>query len=269
MRTYIGIGSYVMKTNENQQKTSAMAFFVLLFGALIAGASAVVLPPAGVLVCGPGSREVSLIAAKLASAAGYASTAIVADGSQFSSRLLLYGKAYAAAEADDPTRAQLAVSGDEIGAALNTAQALIVVAHEQPMEPSQVSLIVQNAPALERAVLLCRCGVTRAEAGLFGIKGPDVALRETEENWRRAADENGFELALVRAGGLKGGGAGLKPPTSTQPAPSLRPPWPYPASTLHPHCTHPTTTPDTHPTPTLRPPYPQPKPSAEGPPPPW
>ena len=29
-----------------------MAFFVLLFGALIAGASAVVLPPAGVLVCG-------------------------------------------------------------------------------------------------------------------------------------------------------------------------------------------------------------------------
>ena len=102
MRTYIGIGSYVMKTNENQQKTSAMAFFVLLFGALIAGASAVVLPPAGVLVCGPGSREVSLIAAKLASAAGYASTAIVADGSQFSSRLLLYGKAYAAAEADDP-----------------------------------------------------------------------------------------------------------------------------------------------------------------------
>ena len=63
-------------------------------------------PPAGVVVIGPGSLDLRLIAGKLTARAGFATSLVAGNGAQLLWRSLLYGKDYAEADFDDPDCAQ-------------------------------------------------------------------------------------------------------------------------------------------------------------------
>ena len=166
-----------------------MLLHVGVFGALLA-------PPSGVVLFGPGSNEVKLIAAKLAARAGFSASYICGSGEEQTARALLYGKDYANAGVDEPGNVQLVVTSEQISAALNECAALVVVADNSPVTATSVPLLIDNAPKLERVALLSKCGTTRATAGFLGLGKGDVEIREGEERLAAALKARDVPLSL-------------------------------------------------------------------------
>ena len=174
---------------------------------IVAVGAALLLPPAPVLVFGPGSNELRLLAAKLASRAGYEAAVYSPDARTARSwRRLLYG---VAEDADVDGRARVLVGTDELGVTLQSAEVLCLVCDSAPLPNGSTEVLLKNAPQLKRCVLLSKMGVTRARpAGPFGVGGEGATLLENERSIRAALDARGVELSIVRVGVLKGGGPG-------------------------------------------------------------
>jgi hypothetical protein len=102
------------------------------------------------------------------------------------------------------------LQADELAEGLSGARALLLVNDAEPLPEGSCCTLLDNAPAMERVVLLSRMGVTRAKPpGPFGLGGGDDALLRVETEVRKQAAERGLELSVVRVGALKGGGPGI------------------------------------------------------------
>lgn len=165
-------------------------------------------PPAGVAIFGPGSNEIRLIAAKMAAKEGYAVSIIASAGVESQWRQWMYGTNYSNDGKDDPDKPQIRVGADQLGVALSDAKALIAVCDENTVPDGTVKTLLDNAPNIERVVLISKMGVTRAKPGPFGLGGGDAELLAGEERMRAETSKRSMELAIVRVGALKGGGPG-------------------------------------------------------------
>jgi hypothetical protein len=179
----------------------------LSFTLAVAGARALS-PPSPIVVLGPGSLEVRLIASKLAARAGFETSLLSVEEAGPVWRRLMYGVEYSKAGVDQPGCAQLVHGSDAIGAAFASAKAVCLVCDSAPLPEESLARVLASTPNLERVVLLSRMGVTRATPGAFGLPSPAFELRKGEDRLRTAASERGFGLSVIRVGALKGGGAG-------------------------------------------------------------
>jgi len=148
-----------------------------------------------IVISGPGSLEVQLIAGKLAEATpgDVASIIVPADPRYLKKcRSLLYddGSGDIQYAPDGPA---LVSTGDEIGDALEVADALLIVCEEQAMENSRIDLLLANAPLVKHVGLLSRHG---------------GSLKNLENYLESKCDSARISCSIVRAGILKGGGPG-------------------------------------------------------------
>lgn len=181
----------------------AIAFFLLLVNSAVHGLH--------VVFAGPSAVEVQLIAAKLALGSGADDTRCTlirpsGDGEIRQCLSLMYGRDVAAdyfgdgGEKPDDREADLllpdfASSGESIGAALSTADSIVIACEEQGVDESYVETLLSNSPKVEKVALLSRHG---------------GKLRSLEESLRRKCDGLNRDVAfsVVRAGTLVGGGPG-------------------------------------------------------------
>lgn len=177
---------------------------VVAVAVLAGGASALVRSPvsmaaigkgSGVTVLGPGNKQVQLIAAKLATKAGYKATVVLDGEDQLNNaRSLCYGRLYARNGADEKDKVQFAVGGEAIGAALGSSEGLIVVAAGSAPSPVLI----------ERALAAGKGKIKRVS--LMSVHG--TKLSDAEAKLKAAAEANGAEWSVVRVGLLRGGGPG-------------------------------------------------------------
>jgi len=106
--------------------------------------------------------------------------------------------------------ARVILGTEQLGTALAEARGLCLICDSAPLREGAFELLLDNAPELERVVLLSKSGVTRAKPpGPFGLGGGDASLLENERTIRSVLLERGIELfSIIRAGSLKGGGPG-------------------------------------------------------------
>jgi hypothetical protein len=153
-----------------------------------------------------------LLTAKLCARRGMATSILTNDEEARAFRKLMYGRDYAKAGVDEEGRVALAISGEEISAGLENAAALIVVCDKGAFPEPLMMTAFENAPNLEKVLVLSRIGVSKAQGGFFSIaKGEnkdDVAMRESEQKLRAQADKRNLPFTLIRVGELKGGGPG-------------------------------------------------------------
>ena len=175
---------------------------------LVAVSFAAPRPP--VVVFGPGSNELRMLAAKLAARAGH-DAALVAPDAKTATLLkrLMYGGGKEA-DVEDGGRARVLVGAEQLGSALSEVKNLVLVCDSAPLPKGSCQALLTNTPLLERCVLVSKMGVTRARpAGPFGIGGEDAALLANEEAIRSDLTSRGIaHLSIVRVGTLKGGGPG-------------------------------------------------------------
>ncbi|KAL1522466.1 hypothetical protein AB1Y20_017454 [Prymnesium parvum] len=165
-------------------------------------AAALVLPPAPLLILGPGDEAVQLIAAKLAFQEGYASTHLSLRKDR--ALRLMFGRQWPPAG----RRPSIASSNVEIGGALASAEAslLCIASNTDASSPSGVTPLLRSAPRLRRVVLLSAIGGSKGSGGLTYL-GEGAKILECEREVRRQTEEAGVELSIVRVGVLKGGAA--------------------------------------------------------------
>jgi hypothetical protein len=159
----------------------------------------VVSPPANLLILGPGSPQVQLIAGKLAANIGYATTIVTGPQNELRANRLMYGDSWDAVSPD--RRPVLASSSSQIGSALGRAEALVLVAESGGAAGLEKAL--PFAPRIRRIALLSCIGGSTGGSGNLG-EDFDPA---TEAKCLELADRAGVDLAIVRVGFLKGGGA--------------------------------------------------------------
>mmetsp|Transcript_20146 Transcript_20146/g.51295 ORF Transcript_20146/g.51295 Transcript_20146/m.51295 type:complete len:304 (+) Transcript_20146:1-912(+) len=178
---------------------------------LIAVASSALLTRSPVVVFGAGSsNELQLLTAKIASRAGHNAAIYSPDDNTAKNwRRIMYGQEYAQEGADADGNARVIIGTNELGQSLASAKALCLVCDSAPMPEGTCKLLLENAPELDRVVLLSKMGVTRAKpAGPFGIGGEDAALLENERTIKNELAKRDLDLSILRVGVLKGGGPG-------------------------------------------------------------
>ena len=184
----------------------AIAFLVLLANSAVRGFH--------IVFTGPSAVEVQLIAAKLALRSGGGDTACTlirpsGDGEVRQCLSLMYGRDFAADYFDDGGKKagdretevllpDFASDGESIGAALATADSIVIACEEQGVDESYVDTLLSNSPRVEKVALLSRHG---------------GKLRSLEESLRGKCDRLSQDVAfsVVRAGLLVGGGPGPDP----------------------------------------------------------
>jgi hypothetical protein len=175
-------------------------FLSLAFPGLVSGLNTV--------LYGPAARELLLVTAKVAAREGLETSCICAPGTEDGCRRLMYGTEYIEEEGGDkPGYARPVSSGEDIQDSLQSADSLIFVAYDTPIdEKSYNTLLSSTGDNLSKVVLMSKMGVTKATGGFFG--GGDAKLLESENLLRGICKTKGVDLSIVRAGTLKGGGAG-------------------------------------------------------------
>ena len=159
----------------------------------------VISPPASIVVLGPpGCASTSMLTAKLASQAGYATTLFTRDDYHDRCNLLMYGKDWAAV--DD--RVTLASTNSDFGRALHRADALVLVAETGGLTDLENTL--RFAPNVRHIAYLTAIG---GSIGRGGELGEAERILACEHETRAIASQAGAALSLVRVGALKGGGA--------------------------------------------------------------
>ena len=163
--------------------------------------SALVVPPARVVVVGPGSREVQLLVGKLAAASGHGVSLVARDADIRPSNKLMYGDQ---PEIDNAPR--FATQNTQIGMALGAAEGLVLCLAGSPVPPSTsgFATMLPYASRLKRVVLLSAIGGSSGNTGGLGEGG---AIKKCEEEVFELAAGAGVEVSTVRVGVLKGGAA--------------------------------------------------------------
>ena len=180
----------------------ALRLILLLHTALLSALP--VTPPASVVIFGPGSIEVQLIAAKLAAQQGYAATVVTDKATGGRANQLMYGADW---DAVDPARrAKLAITDSEIGTAFRSAVGCVLCAEAAGIEEGGVAATLELAPRLTRLVLLSAIGGSKGRGGRV-LLGEGPRIQRCEEAVARVAAASSVDLSVVRVGGLKGGGA--------------------------------------------------------------
>lgn len=153
---------------------------VLLLSSSVLAAAAM-LPCEPCVIFGAGPPELRLIVAKLAAREGHDVSIFAGDEKVAAHwRGLMYGQTKASAAAATE-RVRIAVTGDALAETLTAARALVLTCEEAPLPEGACQTLLENAPALERIVLVSKMGVTRAKPpGPFGIGGEDAALLANE-----------------------------------------------------------------------------------------
>ena len=182
-----------------------------------------------VVVYGIGqSSELTLLTSKMAAKEGWKSYCICSTDKEYACRNLMYGEEYAKAGKDDdfPTKAKPIHDGSSIQCALQEATAIVFVGHDQPIDTSAISMLVETAmekeeeddddaaefQPLSKVVYLSTMGVTKKGGGGFfgGGGGGDPKIQQSETFLRDmiSKTDGNVDLSIVRAGSLKGGGPG-------------------------------------------------------------
>lgn len=160
---------------------------------------------------GPAARELLLLTAKLAARQGMEASCITAPGTEDGCRRLMYGLDYVeqlgGGSGDQPGHARPVSSGEDIGAALESADSLLFVAYDNPIDAKTYNTLLNSAGEnLAKVVLMSKMGASKAKGGFFG--GNDNKMLESETTLREICRSKGLNLSMVRAGVLKGGGPG-------------------------------------------------------------
>jgi len=155
---------------------------------------------------GPAARELLLLTSKVAAREGLDASFICAPGTEDNCRRLMYGSE--SMNIDQPGHARPISSGEAIQESLQKANCLIFVGYDAPIDAKSYSTLLDttSADTLSKVVLLSKIGVTKAKSGFFG--GADAQLLESEQALRKICSSRNLDLSIVRAGILKGGGAG-------------------------------------------------------------
>jgi hypothetical protein len=156
---------------------------------------------------GPAARELLLLTAKLAAREGLEASLVCAPGTEDGCRRLMYGPEYLEEKGDKPGYARPVSSGEGIQDSLESADSLIFVAYDNPIDEKSYNTLLDTAgDNLSKVVMLSKMGVTKAKGGFFG--GSEGKLLESENLLRDICRKKGLDLSIVRAGTLKGGGPG-------------------------------------------------------------
>jgi len=179
----------------------------------LATAGALSLPAdANVVVLGPGSLDLRLLAAKLAARSGFRTSLFGPTGGARDIWLeQMYGvedPSTAVEDSSEPRRASVVSSGPEREMALTSADAIVLISEGGAMSEAALTSVLQPAVKLKRIVLLSSMGVTRATAGPLGLGREAVDQREAEQRLAAACASRSIGLSIVRVGTLKGGGPG-------------------------------------------------------------
>ena len=167
--------------------------------------------PKTTVVYGPQSRELLLLVAKLAAAPSYGNLqqthCICAPGTEEGCRRLLYGSDYADAGVDLEGNAKPISDPEDMGAALEAAESLVLVATDEPVEGASLETFLKytTPDVLQKIVLISNMGVTKGGGGGFFGGGNQKQL-ESEQTLRKIAKDRNLEFSIVRAGICKGGG---------------------------------------------------------------
>jgi len=197
----------------NNQPRVATAQGILRHTAPLATAGATSLAAdAPVLVIGPGSLEMRMLTAKLAARSGFRTSLFLPDQNVNNIRYLYSGenKSTAVEDSSEPRRAAVIADAKDLGVALGSAEALLLISDGASMQASFLDTVLKNAPQLKRIVLLSNMGVTRATAGLFGLGKGAAEQLEAERRLAGECASADIGLSIVRVGTLKGGGSGPK-----------------------------------------------------------
>mmetsp|Transcript_21105 Transcript_21105/g.61043 ORF Transcript_21105/g.61043 Transcript_21105/m.61043 type:complete len:299 (+) Transcript_21105:70-966(+) len=184
-------------TRNVSSRYSITAVFVVFLAQFTTGLNTV--------LYGPAARELLLLTAKLAAREGMEASLVCSPGSEDGCRRLMYGDDYGSE--DKPGCARPVSSGEDMQTALEGAESIIFVAHDEPIdEKSYNTLISAAGDNLSKVVLMSKTGVTKAKGGFFG--GKEVELQKSEACLKDICRSKNLDLSITRAGNLKGGGPG-------------------------------------------------------------
>jgi hypothetical protein len=161
-------------------------------------AALVAAPPSRLVILGPGSPDLQLIAARKAVEQGYKATAIVRDAKR--AQGLMYGKSPSTAGDDEPVAAE---TNSDIGRALSNADTCLLVA--EAGGETGIKSTLKYAPGLTRLVLLSSIGGSVGKGG-FAYLGEGEAILKMEQDVQESCSAASVEVSIVRVGVLKGGG---------------------------------------------------------------
>jgi hypothetical protein len=166
----------------------------------LAAALAAAAPPR-LVILGPGSPDVQLIAAKkAASDHGYKATAIVRDAKRAMN--LMYGSSMPSKGGDGEV-AVAAEGNSDIGRALSEADTCLLVA--EAGGETGIKSTLKYAPGLTRLVLLSSIGGSKGKGGMTYL-GEGEAILKMEKEVIESCAAASVEVSIVRVGVLKGGG---------------------------------------------------------------
>jgi len=164
------------------------------------------------VVYGPASQELVYLTAKVVAREGIDAAYVCASGSETVARKLMYGTDYSEQGVDEVGNANPVVSGEDIQEALQKCNSICLIGYDTPIEEKYLNTLVDSAGEnLSKIVLLSKMGVSKAEnkgSGFFGGGGGDSQLWGSENRVRSLCESKNIHLSIVRAGILKGGGAG-------------------------------------------------------------
>ena len=161
--------------------------------------SSLILPPAKIVVVGPGNPDLQLVTSKLGCEKGYDVTHFTRSDWIDRGFGLMYGKSEEA-----PTeRPTLASTNDEFGRALKTADAIVLCA--EAGGGTDIANTLRFSPAVKRLIFLSAIGGSKGIGG-NPIAGENVKIQMCEDDVKAQTTKYGVELSIVRVGPLKGGG---------------------------------------------------------------
>ena len=167
--------------------------------------SSLVLPPAPLIVVGPGDTNTQLLTAKLAAAAGHRVQCVTRVADVRNADRLMYGGA------EPPEcRPLFACANTQIASALGAAEGMVLclAGGKAPPSTSGIGTMLPYASRLRRIVVLSAIG---GSTGNTGGLGEGELVQRCEAEVAAAAAAAGVEVSIVRVGVLKGGAAAEQP----------------------------------------------------------
>ena len=152
---------------------------------LLTACSTIVLPPAPLIIVGPGCQSTQLLTAKLAAAAGHRVQVVTRAADVRNSNRLMYGTA------ELPESPPLfSCQNSQIASALGAAEGMIlcVAGGKAPPSTSGIGTMLPYMPRVRRIVLLSAIGGSTGSTG--GLGEGELILRCEEEAAASAANPN-------------------------------------------------------------------------------
>jgi len=164
-------------------KRAVLSFSMIL--QLLTACSTIVLPPAPLIIVGPGCQSTQLLTAKLAAAAGHRVQVVTRTADVRNSNRLMYGSA------ELPESPPLfSCQNSQIASALGAAEGMVlcVAGGKAPPSTSGIRTMMPYMPRVRRIVLLSAIGGSTGNTG--GLGEGELILRCEEEAAATAENPN-------------------------------------------------------------------------------